>query len=62
MSLIRSQNRLKVRKNIFEMGCYNPPIDDRNPEDYILMDFNEPPLPLPEGTIEKITSLINDTF
>ena len=42
------------------MGCYNPPLDDRNPEDYILMDFNEPPIPPPQEIIEKITFFLKD--
>ena len=60
MTVNRSQNKIKVRKNIFEMGCYNPPLEDRNPEDYILMDFNEPPLPPPDEIIEKITFFLKN--
>ena len=42
------------------MDSYNPPLENRNPEDYLLMDFNEPPLPLPNETIERISILLKN--
>ena len=49
---------IKVRETISKMGSYSPPLNNRNPEEYLLMDFNEPPLPLPNKSIEKIVSLL----
>jgi len=40
------------------MGFYNPPLENRNPEEYMLMDFNEPPLPPPPEVVEKIAELL----
>ena len=37
------------------MGFYNPPLENRNPEEYVLMDFNEPPLPASPEVLEKMT-------
>jgi len=37
------------------MGFYNPPLENRSPDDYLLMDFNEPPLPPSKNTINKIS-------
>ena len=42
------------------MGFYDPPLENRNPEEYILMDFNEPPLPPPPEVVENIAELLKN--
>lgn len=58
MSVDSSQQSIKVREAISSMGFYNPPLENRNPEEYMLMDFNEPPLPPPPEVVEKIAELL----
>ena len=45
------EKSIKVRSNISDLGYYNPPLENRNPEEYVLMDFNEPPLPRHQHTM-----------
>ena len=42
------------------MGFYDPPLENRNPEKYLLMDFNEPPLAPPTEILRNITELLKD--
>ena len=58
MTVYNSQQSIKVRESISSMGLYNPPLENRNPEEYMLMDFNEPPLPPPPEVVEKIVELL----
>ncbi len=60
MSVTNSQQSIKVREAIASMGFYDPPLENRNPEEYMLMDFNEPPLPPPPEVIEKISVLLKN--
>ena len=55
-----SRQNIKVREAISSMGFYDPPLENRNPEEYILMDFNEPPLPPPLEVVENITELLKN--
>ena len=50
-----SKQSIKVRESISKMGFYSPPLENRNPEEYVLMDFNEPPLPPSPEVLEKMT-------
>ena len=54
------QQSIKVRDPIFRMSFYDPPLENRNPEEYLLMDFNEPPLPPPAEVIDKIAILLKN--
>lgn len=36
---------MKIREAILKLGTYRPPLEERNPQDYLLLDFNESPLP-----------------
>ena len=38
---------MRIRSAIANMGTYKPPLDGRNPKEYLLMDFNESPEPPP---------------
>lgn len=38
---------MRVRPAIAALGTYKPPLEGRNPQDYLLMDFNESPEPPP---------------
>ena len=60
MSEDNSQQSIKVREAIFQMGFYDPPLENRNPDEYMLMDFNEPPLPPPQEVVEKIVELLKN--
>ena len=51
---------IKVREAIYNMGLYNPPLENRNPEEYILMDFNEAPLPPPPEVLGNIAKLLKN--
>ena len=48
---------IEVRGAISRMKPYKPPLENRDPEAFILMDFNESPLPPPEGVVQKISEL-----
>lgn len=50
---------MKIRNTIVSLGKYTPPLEGRNPDDYLLMDFNESPLPPPKHVIERLTDFIN---
>ena len=50
---------IKVREAIYRMNSYSPPLENRNPEEHLLMDFNESPLPPPKKVFEKIVSSLN---
>ena len=49
-----SQQGIRVRESISSMRFYNPPLENRNPEEYMLMDFNEPLLAPPPEVVEKM--------
>ncbi|GIT03929.1 MAG: hypothetical protein CM1200mP28_11880 [Deltaproteobacteria bacterium] len=53
---------IKVRDAISRMSPYQPPLENRNPEAFLLMDFNESPLPPPPGVIKKISEFLNSHF
>ena len=55
MSAPQIKNSIEVREAISRMGFYKPPLENRDPEAYLLMDFNESPLPPPPGVIQKIS-------
>ncbi len=38
---------MRIRPAIANMGTYKPPLEGRNPKEYLLMDFNESPEPPP---------------
>ena len=38
---------MHIRSAIANMGTYKPPLEGRNPKEYLLMDFNESPEPPP---------------
>ena len=54
------EKKIKVRRNIADLGYYNPPLENRNPEEYILMDFNEPPMPPHNDLIEEVVSSLKN--
>jgi len=41
------------------MSSYNPPLESGDPEAFLLMDFNESPLPPPPRVIQKISEFLN---
>ncbi|MBF0288931.1 MAG: histidinol-phosphate aminotransferase family protein [SAR324 cluster bacterium] len=49
---------MKIRKPILQLGTYSPPLEGRDPNDYLLMDFNESPLPPPAHVIEALITFI----
>ena len=59
MSSYSPQKSIKVRDAISRMSFYNPPIENRNPEEHLLMDFNESPLPPPPKLIAKIAAFLS---
>ena len=42
---------LKIRQAILDMDAYLPPLESRDPEKHLLMDFNESPVPPQEKVI-----------
>ena len=50
---------IEVRDAISRMSSYKPPLENRDPEAFLLMDFNESPLPPPPGVIQKISEFLN---
>ncbi|MBF0277181.1 MAG: histidinol-phosphate aminotransferase family protein [SAR324 cluster bacterium] len=51
---------MKIRESILKLGNYKPPLEGRNPKDFLLMDFNESPLPPPAHVIEALVKYIQD--
>lgn len=51
---------MKIRESILKLGNYTPPLEGRNPHDFLLMDFNESPLPPPAHVIEALLGYIQD--
>ncbi len=49
---------MRVRSAIAQMGHYSPPLEGRNPDQYLLMDFNESPLPPPPGVTEALQAFL----
>lgn len=46
---------MKIRNAIQNMFAYHPPLEGRNPNDYILLDFNESPVPPPQEVLDALT-------
>ena len=59
MSALQIKNAIEVREAISRMSRYNPPLENRDPEAFLLMDFNESPLPPPAGVIQKISDYLS---
>ena len=53
------KHSIKVREAISRMSPYKPPLENRDPEAYMLMDFNESPLPPPPEVIKNISAFLN---
>ena len=51
---------MKVRDAILKLGSYNPPLEGRNPNKYLLLDFNESPVPPPSHVIDTLVEFIQD--
>ncbi len=51
---------MKVRDAILKLGNYAPPLEGRNPNDYLLLDFNESPVPPPLHVIDALVEFIQD--
>ena len=49
---------MKIRESILKLGRYHPPLEGRNPGDFLLMDFNESPLPPPSHVREALVAFI----
>jgi len=45
-----------VKKHIGEMSTYRPPLEGRRDKPYLLLDFNERVVPLPEPLIESLVA------
>ena len=50
---------LKIRPAILGMSPYLPPLESRDPEKHLLMDFNESPIPPSVGAINAITDFLS---
>ena len=59
MSTPQMKHSIEVRDVISRMSSYNPPLENRDPEAFLLMDFNESPLPPPPSIIQKISEFLN---
>ena len=59
MSAPQMKHSIEVREAISRMSPYKPPLENRDPEAFLLMDFNESPLPPPPGVIQKISEFLN---
>ena len=51
---------MKVRDAILKLGSYTPPLKGRNPNNYLLLDFNESPVPPPSHVIDALVEFIED--
>ncbi len=51
---------MKIRDAILKLGTYKPPLEGRNPKDYLLMDFNESPVPPPTHVVEALVSFFQE--
>ena len=58
MSIQQIKHSIEVRDTISQMRPYKPPLENRDPETFLLMDFNESPLPPPPRVIQKISELL----
>jgi histidinol-phosphate aminotransferase len=50
---------LKIRSAILRMAPYLPPMESRDPEKHLLMDFNESPMPPSLGAIKAIADFLS---
>ena len=50
---------LKIRQAILDMDAYLPPLESRDPEKHLLMDFNESPVPPQEKVIQAVSNLLS---
>ena len=53
------KHTIEVRNAIYRMRPYKPTLDNLDPKAFLLMDFNESPLPPPPGVIQKISEFLN---
>ena len=58
MSAPQMKQSIEVRDAISRMSPYKPPLENRDPEAFLLMDFNESPLPPPPDVIQKISKFL----
>ncbi|MGK5094479.1 histidinol-phosphate transaminase [Deltaproteobacteria bacterium TL4] len=49
---------MKIRKTIAQLSTYKPPLEGRNPKEFILMDFNESPLALPPHVVDRLMAYL----
>ncbi|MBC8259428.1 MAG: histidinol-phosphate aminotransferase family protein [SAR324 cluster bacterium] len=59
MSDSTMKQSIKVRDAISRMSYYDPPLENRNPEEHLLMDFNESPLPPHPAAVKKIAEFLS---
>ncbi|MFL2773788.1 MAG: hypothetical protein ACJ0DH_09540 [bacterium] len=50
---------LKIRQVILDMDAYLPPLESRDPEKHLLMDFNESPVPPQEKVIQAVSDFLS---
>ena len=50
---------LKIRQAILDMDAYLPPLESRDPEKHLLMDFNESPVPPQEKVIKAVSDFLS---
>ena len=50
---------LKIRQAILDMDAYLPPLESRDPEKHLLMDFNESPVPPQEKVIQAVSDFLS---
>ena len=50
---------LKIRQAILDMAAYLPPLESRDPEKHLLMDFNESPVPPQEKVIQAVSDFLS---
>ena len=59
MTAQQIKNSIEVREAISRMRQYKPPLENRDPEVFQLMDFNESPLAPPPEVMQKILEFLN---
>ena len=53
-------NMSLIRKHIQKMSTYKPPLEGRNPKDFLLLDFNERMIPIGQNIKDTIGSFFLD--
>lgn len=51
---------MRIRPPISALGTYKPPLEGRNPDEYLLMDFNESPEPPPPSVRKALQQYLVD--